>query len=260
MPSEPAVNATPGEPNAQRVGDPAMVAGPATPTDAELRQSELIATVAHELRSPLTSVKGFTATLLAKWDRFDDAQKKVMLQTVNADADRVTRLITDLLDVSRIDTGRLELHRQVVDLAAIARKVVQGQVAAGQPDDRFAVHVAGALPETWADPDKVEQVLANLVENAVVHGGGTVSVDLAPKGDATAIRVRDQGEGIDPDARAGVFDRFVRADRRGGTGLGLYIALGIARAHGGTVAVGDAPGGGAELCVTLPAGQPPYSR
>src|SRR5207253_1861752 len=81
--------------------------------------AELVSTVAHELRSPLTSVKGFTATLLAKWDRFGDEQKKLMLQTVNSDADRVTRLISELLDVSRIEAGRLELRRQVVDLSTV---------------------------------------------------------------------------------------------------------------------------------------------
>jgi PAS domain S-box-containing protein len=87
----------------------------------ERSRANLVSTVAHELRSPLTSVKGFTATLLAKWERFTDEQKKVMLQTVNADADRVTRLITELLDVSRIDAGRLEMRKQVVDLPAAVR-------------------------------------------------------------------------------------------------------------------------------------------
>ena len=91
----------------------------------ELSRAELVSTVAHELRSPLTSVKGFTATLLAKWDRFTDDQKRLMLETVEADADRVTRLITELLDIARIDSGRLAVRRQPVDLgqgAAPARR------------------------------------------------------------------------------------------------------------------------------------------
>ena len=91
----------------------------------ERSHAELIATVAHELRSPLTSVKGFTATLLAKWERFTDDQKRLMLETVDADANRVTRLIAELLDISRIDSGRLELRRQPVDIAAAVGRHVQ---------------------------------------------------------------------------------------------------------------------------------------
>ena len=98
----------------------------------ERTRADLVSTVAHELRSPLTSVKGFTATLLAKWPRFTDDQKRTMLETVNADADRVTRLITELLDVSRIEAGRLHLHREPVDIAARAAKLVAGRVAAGE--------------------------------------------------------------------------------------------------------------------------------
>src|SRR5437879_4068917 len=94
----------------------------------ERSHAELIATVAHELRSPLTSVKGFTATLLAKWERFTEDQKKVMLETVDADANRVTRLIAELLDISRIDSGRLEVRRQPVDIAAAVQRPVDGHV------------------------------------------------------------------------------------------------------------------------------------
>ena len=224
----------------------------------ERSRADLVSTVAHELRSPLTSVKGFTATLLAKWHRFTDDQKRVMLETVNADADRVTRLITELLDVSRIESGRLEVHRQLVDVPERARKVIAGRVAAGEPEERFRLEVREGLPETWLDPDKVDQILGNLVENAVRHGAGTVTVVVEPAAgaDAVTVSVQDEGEGIAPDLASRVFRQFWRGHRRGGTGLGLYIVKGLVEAHGGTISVGRAPGGGAEFRFTMPAGAP----
>ena len=146
----------------------------------ERSRAELVSTVAHELRSPLTSVKGFTATLLNKWGRFTDDQKRVMLETVNADADRVTRLITELLDVSRIESGRMEVHRQLVDVPDRARKIIAGRVAAGDAEDRFRLEVLDGLPETWLDADKIDQILGNLVENAVRHGAGIVTIVVEP--------------------------------------------------------------------------------
>ncbi len=230
----------------------------------ERSRAELVSTVAHELRSPLTSVKGFTATLLAKWGRFTDDQKRVMLETVNADADRVTRLITELLDVSRIESGRMEVHRQLVDLPDRARKIVAGRVAAGDAEDRFRLEVPGGLPETWLDADKIDQILGNLVENAVRHGAGIVTIVVEPAHlggeegelDAVAVSVRDQGEGISPDVAPRVFRQFWRGKRRGGTGLGLYIVKGLVEAHGGTIGVCRAPGGGAEFRFIVPAGTP----
>ncbi len=226
----------------------------------ERSRANLVSTVAHELRSPLTSVKGFTATLLAKWERFDDAQKRLMLQTVNADADRVTRLISELLDVSRIDAGRLELRKQVVDLAAAVRRAVAGNVAGGEPVDRFVVEVGAGLPEMWVDPDKLAQVLGNLLENALRHGAGTITVTVEPDDAApgAVLTVSDEGAGV-PDAVASrVFTRFWRGNRHGGTGLGLYVVKGLVEAHGGRIEVGPAPGGGARFRLVLPAGTPSF--
>ncbi|RFU37372.1 PAS domain-containing protein [Actinomadura logoneensis] len=230
----------------------------------ERDRADLVSTVAHELRSPLTSVKGFTATLLAKWHRFNDDQKLVMLETVNADADRVTRLITELLDVSRIEAGRLEMRRQVVDLADEVRKIIAGRVAAGDPADRFRFETRGELPELWLDPDKIDQVIGNLVENAVRHGAGTVTIVVEPDAhkEGAAVSVRDEGEGIPPEAAQRVFRQFWRgpaSGRRGGTGLGLYIVKGLVEAHGGTITVRRAPGGGAEFRFTVPAGAPDHA-
>lgn len=221
-------------------------------------RADLVSTVAHELRSPLTSVKGFTATLLAKWDRFNDEQKKLMLETVNADADRVTRLLTELLDVSRIDAGRLEVRKQVVDVAQAVRRAVAGRVAAGEPEERFVVEVTGPLPELWADPDKLDQVIGNLVENAVRHGAGTVTTTVGPYADGVEVVVTDEGEGIPEETANRVFTRFWRGNRRGGTGLGLYIVKGLVEAHGGSVEVRRAPAGGAAFRFVLPAGTPAF--
>jgi signal transduction histidine kinase len=240
----------------------------------ERSRADLVSTVAHELRSPLTSVKGFTATLLAKWDRFTDEQKLLMLATVNADADRVTRLLSELLDVSRIDAGRLELRRQVVDVPEAVRRVIAGSVASGEDEDRFRIFADEPLPEMWVDPDKLDQVLHNLLENALRHGAGTVTVRVQPidgqssgsadvgavPGPGAVITVSDEGDGIPEETVARVFTKFWRGGaRRGGTGLGLFIAKGIVEAHGGTIAAGRSEAGGAEFRFILPAGTPTYA-
>jgi signal transduction histidine kinase len=187
-----------------------------------------------------------------------------MLAAVNADADRVTRLLSDLLDASRIDAGRLRLRPQVVDVAEIVRTVLAGRVAAGDHPDRFVLTAPGGLPETWLDPDRITQVVANLVENAVRHGVGTVRVDVvatkAADGEAAVeLTVSDEGAGIDEVSRSRIFSRFWHGHGHpGGTGLGLFIVKGIVETHHGAIDVDAAPGGGARFRVLLPAGSPPY--
>ncbi|MEV4941826.1 sensor histidine kinase [Streptomyces zaomyceticus] len=230
----------------------------------ERSHAELIATVAHELRSPLTSVKGFTATLLTKWERFSDEQKRLMLETVDADAGRIKRLIAELLDISRIDSGRLEVRRQPVDIAAAVGRHVQVHTTGGQSPDRFFVRIRPELPALWADPDKIDQILGNLLENAVRHGEGTVTIEVAPvrTGDdgeeGTEVTVSDEGPGIPEESMGRVFTRFWRGSKRGGTGLGLYIVKGVVEAHGGTITVGRGPRGGAEFRFILPVGTPAH--
>jgi signal transduction histidine kinase len=224
---------------------------------AEQTGTELISVVAHELRSPLTGVKGFTATLLGKWDRFTDEQRLHMLRTVDADADRLTRLISELLDVSRIESGRLELHKQVVDVPDLVRRDVAARVAAGEAAERFVVQV-NDVPEVWADPDKLGQVVGNIVENALRHGDGTVTIQLAPEDDGLRVSVSDEGEGIAPEALPRVFTKFWRDAKRGGTGLGLFIAKGIVEAHGGAIEASRADRGGALIAFSLPHGAPTH--
>src|SRR3954452_11515982 len=226
-------------------------------------RSDLVATVAHELRSPLTGVKGFVQALLNRWDRLNDEQKKLMLTTVAADSDRLSRLIAELLDVARIDTGRLQLHPRPSDAGLLARRIVDS-VSAGTART-IVLDLADELPPIHADPDKFTQVVTNLVENAVRHGEGVVHVALEPLapgelGDQRGVRVivDDQGEGIPAEMRRRVFTKFWKGGARGGSGLGLYLVNGLTKVHGGTVVIGDAPGGGARIMVTWPSAVPVF--
>lgn len=230
---------------------------------AEADHAALISTVAHELRSPLTGVKGFSSTLLSRWDRFTDEQKRFMVETIQADADRLARLITDLLDVSRLDSGRLRLRPVPIDIPATFERHIARLVASGNDRSRFTVDIEPELPTLWADPDRLDQTLANLMENALRHGRGTVTLgargglmsDGAPAVDLT---VGDEGEGIEERQRHLVFSRFWHDPAQGGTGLGLYLVQGIAEAHGGVAKVEDGPGGGALIRVRIPSTEPAY--
>ncbi|WP_242497948.1 PAS domain-containing sensor histidine kinase [Nocardioides glacieisoli] len=215
-------------------------------------RSDLVATVAHELRSPLTGVKGFVQALLNRWDKLTDDQRKLMLNTVNADADRLARLIAELLDVARIDTGRLQLYPRESSAEVLVRRVVES-IEAGTSRE-ILLEVEDDLPEVFADPDKFTQVVTNLVENAIRHGQGQVSVRLARTPDRTGVRttVDDEGDGIPVELRRRVFTKFWTTGDSGGSGLGMYIVGGLARAHGGWVTIDDAPGGGARVMVDWP--------
>jgi PAS domain S-box-containing protein len=224
---------------------------------AEAARGELVSTLSHELRSPLTSVKGFTSTLLHRWDRFTDKQKRHMLETVDADADRVTRLIKELLDVSRIDAGRLELHRQLIDLQRVTRDVI-GRFELQADGHQFLIEFPAGFPEVYADRDKVEQVLTNLVENAVKYSeGGTVTVSGEVVDGAVEVAVRDQGVGIPADQLTLIFTKFYRRAGHGaptGTGLGLFITRGLVEAHGGRIWARSEVGRGTEVRFRLPRG------
>ncbi len=225
----------------------------------------IVSTVSHELRSPLTSVKGYVSLLLNRWDRIDDDKKREMLTQVHHDADRVTRLVTELLDISRLETGRLVLRRQLVDLGGLARTVVE-KVGMSYPRLDCSVAVEDGLPEVYADPDKLEQVLTNLVENAAKYGdpvGMAVACSLEPGPDPAAptvggevrVSVTDRGEGIPAEDLPRVFTKFFRRDhgRPTGTGLGLWISRGLVEAHGGELVATSTVGEGATFAFTVPA-------
>ncbi len=216
-------------------------------------RSDLVATVAHELRSPLTGVKGFVSTLLSKWDRLNDEQKKLMLTTVHSDSERLSRLITELLDVARIDTGRLPLYPRPVDTRAVVERCVES-VRVGT-HRQIESSYAEELPQLFADPDKLTQVVTNVVDNAIRHGDGVVRVSVEPVDEPFAgvlIRVDDDGDGIAEEIRARVFTKFWKHGVRGGTGLGMYIVNGLVRVHGGEVLIGDSSTGGARLDIRWP--------
>lgn len=226
-------------------------------------RSDLVATVSHEIRSPLTSVKGFTRTLLLKWDRYSDTQKLTFLETINEDADRVTRLLKELLDVSRIDANRVQLHRSGTDVRQIASDVAgkARQRPDGEGRDIDVEVVDGVPPLVFADPDKIEQILTNLVNNALRYAPESqVRIRVAPWDEgAVRVDVEDDGPGIAQEQQRAIFHKFGRGreSRRAGTGLGLYITRGLARAHGGDVTVDTEPGQGARFTLTLPAGEMP---
>lgn len=214
----------------------------------------IISTVSHELRSPLTSVKGYTSLMLSRWDRLKDEQKLTMLEQVHHDADRVTRLVTELLDISRLETGRLVLRRQMVDLGELAESVVE-KVGMAIPELECSVSFADDVPRVYADPDKVEQVLTNLVENAAKYGSAKgMKVTGTRTTDTVRISVLDTGDGIPADDLPRVFTKFFRRDhgRPTGTGLGLWISQGLVEAHGGTLVAASEIGRGSTFSFTLP--------
>ncbi len=219
------------------------------------RAVETVSTVSHELRSPLTSVKGYTSLLLNRWDRIGDDDKKAMLAQVHHDADRVTRLVTELLDISRLESGRLALRRRRVDLPALADDVVR-KVRLEYPELSVGTDWPKVLPLAWADPDKVEQVLTNLVENACKYASPRdLTLRGGQEGDQVWVSVSDHGEGIPDEDLPRLFTKFFRRDRGRptGSGLGLWISRGLVEAHGGRLEATSRLGEGSTFRFTLPA-------
>jgi PAS domain S-box-containing protein len=217
---------------------------------------EIVSTVSHELRSPLTSVKGYTSLLLSRWERIGDDQKREMLEQVKHDADRVHRLITELLDISRLETDRLVLRRQMVDVVALVPQVID-KVRFSYPNIEVSIDFPEGFPELYADPDKLEQVLTNLVENACKYAspqGMQIQGRVDADGREASIAVTDRGEGIPPEDIPKVFTKFFRRElgRPTGSGLGLWISRGLVEAHGGELTASSVLGTGTTFRFTLP--------
>jgi hypothetical protein len=222
----------------------------------EARTVELIATVSHEIRSPLTTIKGFTKTLLDRWDRLSDETKQDMLRAINSDADRVTRLLTELLDVSRLEAGKLTLHLRPVDIRELAEQSVEE--LAGRSEHHMVRLEAGQSVTVYGDPDKMRQVLTNFIENALKYTpGGTVTVTCTREAVWGRVAVSDEGDGIPARRHAGLFEKFTREEVPGspsGTGLGLYICKGLVEAHGGEIGMESQEGAGSTFWFRIPLG------
>ena len=223
---------------------------------------EIISTVSHELRSPLTSVKGYTSLLLNRWERLGEEQKRMMLEQVHHDADRVTRLVTELLDISRLESGRLVLRRQMMDVVPLVNGVLE-KVRMMESELAAEVRFPENFPQIYADPDKIEQVLTNLVENAAKYADPrTMRVSGDVDGAFVTVAVADKGEGIPSSDLPRVFTKFFRRaeTRPTGSGLGLWISRGLVEAHGGRLVVESEVGRGSVFRFSLPIDPPEALR
>jgi PAS domain S-box-containing protein len=219
-------------------------------------KSALISTVSHELRTPLTLIHGF-AELLVLRDMPVERQRSSAVEILDASR-RLARLIDDLLSVSRMESGRLVLDPRPLDLGAVVERILSPFRAMAARHTLRAKLPTG-LPVVWGDPDKIEQILTNLVGNAIKYspGGGEVLVTVELDGDTVQVSVRDQGIGMSPRDMGQLFEKFYRVDREevrrtGGTGLGLYITKRLVEMHGGRLWAESWPGVGSVFRFTLP--------
>jgi len=224
----------------------------------ERQREEFVANVSHELRTPLSLIKGYVETLLdGARDNPEVAER--FLKIIERNAQRLDLLIQDLLTISALESGRMTLELQAVNLKSLAEKVFSHLQSKAENKN---VRLVNELPELMVngDANRLDQVLANLVDNAIKYGlaGGTVTVGGQVLADGTReIFVRDDGPGIPAEALDRVFERFYRVDKarsrdQGGTGLGLAIVKHIVHAHGGAVRCESELGKGATFFFTLP--------
>ena len=233
--------------------------------EVDRMKTEFVSMVSHELRTPLTSIKGYVDLLLGgKVGQLADDQHR-FLTVVKNNADRLVSLINDLLDVSRIESGKVELRRTVLDLGRLIRDVsnsLQPQLEA--KSQMLATDIAEDLPAVWADADRITVILTNLLSNAHKYTGQGGRVTIRTSSDEAKVRVdvEDTGIGMTPEEQSKLFTRFFRADNLvtqqiGGTGLGLVITRSLVEMHGGEIWVSSEPGVGSTFSFTLPTIQRP---
>jgi len=210
---------------------------------AQARERRFTADVAHELRTPLTALVGEASLLSEHLERMP-AESRRPAELLIGDVGRLRRLVEDLMEISRFDAGAESVHAEDVDVAALVSAVVR---ARGWED---RVSLDGGGLQVTSDPRRLERIVANLVDNALEHGGSHVEVRLGEG----VVEVVDDGPGISPEHLPHVFERFYKADESrsgGGTGLGLAIAQENARLLGGAIEVESTPGAGSRFTLRL---------
>ena len=228
----------------------------------ERAKSEFVATASHELRSPLTSIKGFVE-LLERSPENMSARQREFVDIILRSTDRLVDLVNDLLDVARIDADRVEVNRRPIDVGEAVREVAE--LMGPQIEEKgqhLGVYVAGALPPALADPGRVRQIVANLLTNAHLYTGEGGRIHVGVEADRAWIQivVADSGKGMNAEETARVFERFYRGDEGGsgarGTGLGLSIVKSLVDLHQGRIEVESDPGAGTTFRVLLPSAAP----
>ena len=218
----------------------------------EQRRWDFVSFVSHELKNPLTSIRGFAQQMRRRGEYSAEALDVILVQ-----ADRLDRLIDDLLDVSRLEAGRLRLRPRDVDLNVLVGQAVE-QARALTRLHALTVVSNGPVVGRW-DADRLEQVMQNLLSNAIKYSpdGGEVLVEVGRREDEARVTVSDEGIGIEPDQLERVFERFYRAeDERAhgaqGMGIGLYVTRALVEAHGGRIWAESEAGRGSTFGFTLP--------
>jgi len=223
-------------------------------------KSEFVNTVSHELRTPLTSIMGYLSLVLAGTAGPLQEQQRDFLEVVSRNTNRLANLINDLLDIQRIESGRMPVQLSPISLTGVVRQVAETfRVQAEQKGLSFTVNVPDDVPKIPADPDRLTQIIANLVSNAVKYtreGGVTISVSAA--GDRVELEVADTGIGIAPADQKRIFEKFYRAEHPyvrevGGTGLGLPIVKTMVEEHGADLRLESQLGRGSRFIVSFPA-------
>jgi signal transduction histidine kinase len=219
---------------------------------------QLVAGVSHELRTPVATVRAYLESALRNREAMS-SDLGADLETMEREMTRLQGLIDDLFMLARAEVGRLELRSEPIDVGALARRLVETQapLAWRQRRVELVAEAPDGQPRAWVDAQRLEQILSNLLSNAVNHTppGGLVAVAVAAEPDDVRVDVRDTGEGIAPEDLPRVFERFYRGrgdDARGGVGLGLALVKEFTEAMGGTVQVDSTPGEGSRFTVRLP--------